>query len=183
MIGHVTQHVTLKTYNVLVKNSKKPIVRVSTQKEGIKMTFGEQLAKARKEKEFTQEELAEKLNLSRQTILRWEKNQVFPDISNLKAVAKVLDVSFDYLLGEEKVAKHPSAEMNLLDVLVGKKVRLVIYEESMEDYLALYDQECLVLDIEEDMVQVQFTEKKELRMKVIPLSVIQSFTLVDERGE
>ena len=73
---------------------------VPQKKEVNKMTFGDQLSKARKEKDLTQEELAEKLNLSRQTILRWEKNQVFPDISNLKAVAQVLDVSFDYLLGE-----------------------------------------------------------------------------------
>lgn len=148
-----------------------------------KMTFGDQLSKARKEKEFTQEELAEKLNLSRQTILRWEKNQVFPDISNLKAVAQVLDVSFDYLLGEDKINKVPSSKLNLIDVLVGKEARLVIYEESLDNYLAIYDKKCLVLDIEEDMVQVQYTDKNELRMKVIPLSVIQSFTLVNERGE
>lgn len=147
------------------------------------MTFGDQLKKARKDKELTQEELAEKLNLSRQTILRWEKNQVFPDISNLKTVAQVLDVSFDYLLGEEKPTKAPIAEMNLREVLVGKEVRLVIYEELLDDYLVLYDKVCLILDIEEDMVQVQFKEKQELRMKVIPLSAIQSFTLIDERGE
>ena len=147
------------------------------------MTFGDQLSKARKEKEFTQEELAEKLNLSRQTILRWEKNQVFPDISNLKAVAQVLDVSFDYLLGEDKTNKVPSSKLSLTDVLVGKEVRLIIYEESLDNYLAIYDNNCLVLDIAEDMVQVQYTDKNELRMKVIPLSVIQSFTLVNERGE
>lgn len=147
------------------------------------MTFGDQLKKARKDKELTQEELAEKLNLSRQTILRWEKNQVFPDISNLKTVAQVLDVSLDYLLGEEKPTKAPIAEMNLREVLVGKEVRLVIYEELLDDYLVLYDKVCLILDIEEDMVQVQFKEKQELRMKVIPLSAIQSFTLIDERGE
>lgn len=147
------------------------------------MTFGDQLSKARKEKEFTQEELAEKLNLSRQTILRWEKNQVFPDISNLKAVAQVLDVSFDYLLGDSQAEKSPIAEMNLLVVLIGKEVRIVLYEEFIDNYIDIYDKICLVLDIEEDMVQVQFTEKKELRMKVIPLSVIQSFTLVDKGGE
>ena len=147
------------------------------------MTFGDQLSKARKEKEFTQEELAEKLNLSRQTILRWEKNQVFPDISNLKAVAQVLDVSFDYLLGEDKTNKVPSSKLSLIDVLVGKEVRLVIYEESLDNYLAIYDNNCLVLDIAEDMVQVQYTDKNELQMKIIPLSVIQSFTLVNERGE
>ena len=147
------------------------------------MTFGDQLSKARKEKEFTQEELAEKLNLSRQTILRWEKNQVFPDISNLKAVAQVLDVSFDYLLGEDKTNKVPSSTLSLTDVLVGKEVRLIIYEESLDNYLAIYDNNCLVLDIAEDMVQVQYTEKNGLQMKIIPLSVIQSFTLVNERGE
>lgn len=147
------------------------------------MTFGDQLSKARKEKEFTQEELAEKLNLSRQTILRWEKNQVFPDISNLKAVAQVLDVSFDYLLGEDKTNKVPSSKLSLTDVLVGKEVRLIIYEESLDNYLAIYDNKCLVLDIAEDMVQVQYTEKNGLQMKIIPLSVIQSFTLVNERGE
>lgn len=152
-------------------------------KEVIKMTFGDQLSKARKNKDLTQEELAERLNLSRQTILRWEKNQVFPDISNLKAVAQVLDISFDYLLGEDKPEKPPVTEMNLQDILVGKKVQLVIYEELLDDYLAIYDKVCLVLDMEEDMVQVQFTEKKELRMKIIPLSAIQSFTLLNERGE
>lgn len=153
------------------------------KKEVMKMTFGDQLTKARKEKELTQEELAEKLNLSRQTILRWEKNQVFPDISNLKAVAQFLDVSFDYLLGEDKIEKYSIAEMNLLEVLISKKVRLVIFEEFVDNYIDIYDKVCLVLDIEEDMVQVQFTEKKELRMKVIPLSIIQSFTLIDEGSE
>lgn len=127
--------------------------------------------------------MAEKLNLSRQTILRWEKNQVFPDISNLKAVAQVLDVSFDYLLGEDKTNKVPSSKLSLTDVLVGKEVRLIIYEESLDNYLAIYDNNCLVLDIAEDMVQVQYTDKNELQMKIIPLSVIQSFTLVNERGE
>ena len=147
------------------------------------MTFGDQLTKARKAKELTQEELAGKLNLSRQTILRWEKNQVFPDISNLKAVAQVLDVSFDYLLGEDQPEKNSTSEMNLLEVLVGKEVRLVIFEEFVDNYIDIYNKHCLVLDIADDMVQVQFTDKKELRMKIIPLSVIQSFTLVDEGGE
>ena len=73
--------------------------------------------------------------------------------------------------------------MNLREVLVGREIRFVIFEEFIDDYLAIYDKVCLVLDIEEDMVQVQFMEKKELQMKIIPLSVIQSFTLVDEGGE
>lgn len=79
--------------------------------------------------------------------------------------------------------QKPAAELNLRDMLVGQKVRLVLYEELMDHYLALYNKECLVLDIEEEMVQVQFMEKKEVRMTVIPLSAIQAFTLMDERGD
>lgn len=146
------------------------------------MTFGERLAKARKEKEFTQEELAERLNLSRQTILRWEKNQVFPDISNLKAAAQILDVSFDYLLKENNSEKPTTKASNLLNILIDKQVQLAFFEEYIENYLSVYHKNCLVLDIEDDMVQVQFEEKNELQMQVLPLSTIQAFTFVEEGG-
>ncbi len=146
------------------------------------MTFGERLAKARKEKEFTQEELAERLNLSRQTILRWEKNQVFPDISNLKAAAQILDVSFDYLLKENNSEKPTTKASNLLNILIDKQVQLAFFEEYIENYLSVHHKNCLVLDIEDDMVQVQFEEKNELQMQVLPLSTIQAFTFVEEGG-
>lgn len=146
------------------------------------MTFGERLAKARKEKEFTQEELAERLNLSRQTILRWEKNQVFPDISNLKAAAQILDVSFDYLLKENSREKPTTKASNLLNILIDKQVQLAFFEEYIENYLSVHHKNCLVLDIEDDMVQVQFEEKNELQMQVLPLSTIQAFTFVEEGG-
>lgn len=146
------------------------------------MSFGDQLSKARKEKEFTQEQLAEKLNLSRQTILRWEKNKVFPDISNLKAVTQVLGVSFD-LLGEPPAKYDPTISTNLLVDLVDKQVKIVFFEDSLDDYLQIYENTCLILDVEDDMLQVQFTNNKELMMNIIPVSVIQSFTLVNEGGD
>ncbi len=65
------------------------------------MNFRIQLIAARKAKGLSQEELAERLNVSRQTIYKWEAGVTYPDIEKLSRLAKQLDVSTSYLLGEE----------------------------------------------------------------------------------
>ena len=63
-----------------------------------KMTFGEKLKLARKNAALTQEQLADKLMVSRQAITKWESDKGMPDINNLRRLAQLLDVSIDYLL-------------------------------------------------------------------------------------
>ena len=63
-----------------------------------KMTFGEKLKLARKNAALTQEQLADKLMVSRQAITKWESDKGMPDIDNLRRLAQLLDVSIDYLL-------------------------------------------------------------------------------------
>ena len=65
------------------------------------MTFGEKLQEARKRAGFSQEQLAEKLSVSRSAVAKWENDNGMPDIDNLKAMSKLLDVSIDYLLDDE----------------------------------------------------------------------------------
>lgn len=62
------------------------------------MTFGEKLKNARKNAGLTQEQLAEKLMVSRQAITKWESDKGMPDIENLRRMSQLLDVSIDYLL-------------------------------------------------------------------------------------
>jgi transcriptional regulator with XRE-family HTH domain len=64
------------------------------------MTFGEKLKKARMEAGYTQNELANKLAVSRAAIAKWESNRGMPDVVNLKAMAEALSVSMDYLLDD-----------------------------------------------------------------------------------
>ena len=79
------------------------------------MTFGEKLKSARKSAALTQEELAEKLMVSRQAITKWESDKGMPDIENLKSLSKLLGVSIDYLLenGEELDFSVMKEEINL----------------------------------------------------------------------
>ena len=65
------------------------------------MNFGTNLSAARRAKGISQEELAEQLCVSRQTIYKWEAGITYPDIDKLCDIARALGVSTAYLLGEE----------------------------------------------------------------------------------
>ena len=55
------------------------------------MTFGEKLSKLRKECNYTQEQLADKINVSRQSVSKWESGASLPDIVVLKEMADLFD--------------------------------------------------------------------------------------------
>jgi transcriptional regulator with XRE-family HTH domain len=57
------------------------------------MTFGEKLKEARKEAGLSQEQLAQKLSVSRSAVAKWESDKGMPDVNNLKAISQLLDVS------------------------------------------------------------------------------------------
>lgn len=65
------------------------------------MTTGEKLQQLRKEKNYTQEELADIMNVSRQSISKWESDVAFPETEKLIALSKLYNCSIDYLLKEE----------------------------------------------------------------------------------
>ena len=60
--------------------------------------FAENLKKIRKDKGYTQEILAEKLNVVRQTVSRWEKGLSLPDVDMLSKIANVLETDVNILL-------------------------------------------------------------------------------------
>lgn len=65
------------------------------------MIFSEKLQLVRKSKGFTQEELAEKLEVSRQAVAKWESGQVYPDINNLIQISNLFNVTVDYLVKDQ----------------------------------------------------------------------------------
>lgn len=67
----------------------------------MKETLGQRIARLRKEKKFTQDDLAKKFNVSTQAVSKWENDLSAPDISILKELANTLGVTIDYLLSNE----------------------------------------------------------------------------------
>ena len=62
------------------------------------MEFNNKLYKLRKQKGFSQEELANRLNVSRQTISKWEVGESTPDMENLVAISELFEISLDELV-------------------------------------------------------------------------------------
>ncbi|MDD3227637.1 MAG: helix-turn-helix transcriptional regulator [Oscillospiraceae bacterium] len=61
------------------------------------MSIGKRIAKQRKQKNFSQEYIAEKLDVSRQAVSKWEQDLTNPDTGNLIKLAELFDVSVEYL--------------------------------------------------------------------------------------
>lgn len=69
------------------------------------MTIGDKIKLLRTEKGITQEALAENLNVSRSAIAKWETNSGVPEVSNLKIISKLFDISVDELIDDTKIIK------------------------------------------------------------------------------
>lgn len=65
------------------------------------MIFHEKIKSLRKEKGWSQEQLAEKVNVSRQAVTKWEKGEGYPDIENLKILSDIFEKSIDELVKED----------------------------------------------------------------------------------
>ncbi|MBQ7322854.1 MAG: helix-turn-helix transcriptional regulator [Clostridia bacterium] len=73
------------------------------------MTFGEKLSKLRKEANYTQEQLADVLGVSRQSISKWESDIAYPETDKLIRMGGLFGCSMDYLLKEEVTEKQGTA--------------------------------------------------------------------------
>ena len=64
------------------------------------MTLGEKIREARRKCGLSQEQLAEKMSVSRSAVAKWETDKGLPDVGNLKILARLLSVSVDQLLDD-----------------------------------------------------------------------------------
>ncbi len=94
-------------------------------------TIGKTIATLRKDKGWTQAELAEKLNVSDKAISKWESEAGFPEISQFPVLAKVFDVSIDYLM----TGKDPDKE-----VITISQIELCAKNDDVDLFKALSDQ-------------------------------------------
>lgn len=65
------------------------------------MSFGAKISELRKKEKLSQEALAEKLNVTRQTISNWELDETTPDIIQAKELSKIFKISLDELVDND----------------------------------------------------------------------------------
>ena len=70
------------------------------------MTLGEKLSKLRKEYNYTQEQLADIIGVTRQSISKWESDIAYPETDKLIKIGKLFECSMDYLFNEDITEKQ-----------------------------------------------------------------------------
>lgn len=90
------------------------------------MKLSDKILKMRKQTGMSQEELAEKLNVSRQTISRWESDSAQPDASNLLQLSKLFKVTADFLINEDYENDNDVPAVKNIEVQANKKISKVL---------------------------------------------------------
>lgn len=120
------------------------------------MNFSDKLRELRKARDIKQEAFAEAMNVSRQTVSKWENGTAMPDLKKLTAIAKYFNVTVDELLGFGN-ATDERGEIN--------------------DYTKEYINELITLENEECTRKINELNKK-LKICVIILSAVLIFTTI-----
>ena len=82
------------------------------------MTFGEKLKKLRIDNHLTQDELAEKIYVTRTAISKWETDKGYPSIDSIRADSKIFSVTIDELLSTDEVFTIAEQDVKRQDNLI-----------------------------------------------------------------
>ena len=121
---------------------------------------------------FSQEELAEKINISRQAYAKWERGDTIPDVEKCSRLAEIFGVSIDSLIKTERaeglgvLPPAPKGKNIWGSVTINERGQIVIPKAARERFALTGGQRLIVLSDEEGIALIP-AEKFEARMKAV----------------
>lgn len=133
----------------------------------------------RKREGLSQEALAEKLNVTRQTVSNWELGQTTPDILQAKELSKIFKVSLDDLTDNKLEFEVKDNSNNILKDLISKSCLLLINEDYTDSYMDC-NSSVKVLDVSDSFIKVEYKKGKKIVEKLIDIDIITSIKVVED---
>ena len=143
------------------------------------MNINEKILLLRKKEGLSQESLAEKLNVTRQTVSNWELGQTTPDIEQAQTLSKIFKISLDDLVDNKLEFEVKDNTNNILKKLVGKTCFLLINDDYENSYLN-YNNKVKILDINNSFIRIEYNQGKKIINKLIDIDIITSIKVVEE---
>lgn len=155
--------------------------------------LGEKLVTLRKKYGYSQQELADKLSVTRQTISNWECGQGSPALDKAAELARIYHISMDDLVGEQVeviVKESGPSKSRLLKQLEGKTVKMCCFD--MERWMEMgfdwgYSENVKVLEVNDEWIRIEYTRtkenhllKKETVIKLIDINAVNGFEIVED---
>ena len=96
------------------------------------MKFNEKLIELRKKEGLSQEELGYKLNVTRQTVSKWELGQTTPEMDKLVEMSRIFNISVDQLINDSEIESKGSAEYEIDDAtrVTDKEVKVYVKDDA-----------------------------------------------------
>ena len=138
------------------------------------MVIGNKISELRKKFNYTQEQLAEKIGVTRQTLSNWESNITSPDLNQACILCDLLKVNISDLI-DNNVGIEVKESNNILQKLINKEVEINFDDFSDIDVIG---EKVKVLDVNKDFIKIQYG--KEAIVKLIDIDFIESIKLVEE---
>ena len=142
------------------------------------MTLGNKIVELRKKRNLTQEQLSEKLGITRQTLSNWEKDITNPDIIQAKNIASFFKITLDDLT-DNKLEINCSKK-NILCNLVNKNCNL---DMLSDDYNEVFGRVCTILEANDEFVKFSFKDKSKVIEKLVDINLITSFRVVESEND
>ena len=131
--------------------------------------LGEKLVTLRKKYGYSQQEIADMLSVTRQTISNWECGQGAPSLDKAAELAAIYKVSLDDLAGNEieiAAGEKKEKDLHILKKLIGKKCSLecsdwdlILVDGAMDDLSGTV--EVKILDVNEEWLKIEYERRKE----------------------
>lgn len=144
------------------------------------MKIGKKISELRKKKSITQYQLAEKLDVTRQTISSWESDITSPDLKQAATLSKIFKVTISDLIDEDLDIACKDNSNDIFNMLIGKKCFIEIQEE---DYRLDFETPCKIISINDNFVKFEFSYNGKLISKLIDINLVNSFKIIAKKED
>ena len=154
--------------------------------------LGEKLLALRKKHGFSQQELADRLSVSRQTISNWECGNGAPSLDRAAELAALYQISLDDLTGNRVgiIVGRKRPSNRLLRSLVGRKVRMSSRDGDLAVNLGFdwgFNAVVKILEVQEEWLRIEYTRtredsltKKETVVSLLEIDLLSGFELMED---
>ncbi len=141
-------------------------------------SIGDKIIELRKKYNFTQEKLAEKLDVSRQTVSSWESDITSPSLAQASILAKTLKVSLDELTDNNiEIECKNNLKNQIFNNIIDEKCYLTL----SDDYFDIDVNETIpvkVLSVNEDFIKVEYNKNKKPTIKLIDIDLVVAIKVI-----
>ncbi len=142
-------------------------------------TIGSKIIELRKKHNFTQERLAEKVGVSRQTLSSWESDITSPTLAQANVLAKVFKISLDELADNDIEMECKDRSQNqIFHNLIEQTCYLTLIDDILDiDFTSTTPVK--VLSVNDDFIKVEYRKGKKIIMKLVDMDLIVAIKVVE----